>query len=125
MSRPRGSGFAVSKSMREFASSMGSDFLYPTAFMPVVSLRWCSLLWRNCRSSAILARASPLSFLKEQEQPRLLLDWQDRLERHLGPHRKCIELRARIAEIGRAHLLGNVAVQVVEQESDVAVGVPV
>src|ERR1700687_6206551 len=36
MSRPRGSGFAVSKSISEFASSMASDFLYPTAFMPVL-----------------------------------------------------------------------------------------
>src|SRR6266404_9896161 len=33
---------------------------------------WCNPLWRNCRSSAILARASPLSFLEEPEQPWLL-----------------------------------------------------
>src|SRR5438876_489327 len=34
MSRPFGSGLAVSKSISESAASMGSDFLYPTAFMP-------------------------------------------------------------------------------------------
>src|SRR6478752_2992841 len=50
---------------------------------------------------------------------------QGRLERHLGPHRKCIELRARIAEVGRADLLCDVAVQVVEQESDVSIDIPV
>src|SRR5450432_2216018 len=33
MSRPRGSGFAVSKSIKASAASIGSDFLYPTAFI--------------------------------------------------------------------------------------------
>jgi hypothetical protein len=47
------------------------------------------------------------------------------LERHLSPHRKCIELRARVAEVGGAHLLGNVAVKVVEHEADIAIDVSV
>src|SRR5258708_3276893 len=47
------------------------------------------------------------------------------LERHLSPHGERIELRARVAEIGGADLLGNVAVKVVEHQPDVAVGVPV
>jgi hypothetical protein len=34
ISRPLGSGFTVSKSISESASSTGSDFLYPTAYMP-------------------------------------------------------------------------------------------
>src|SRR4030081_3345900 len=33
MSRPRGSGFAASKSIKASAASMGRDFLYPTAFI--------------------------------------------------------------------------------------------
>src|SRR5258706_5687526 len=38
MSRPFGSGFAVSKSISASAASMGRDFLYPTAFMRRFSL---------------------------------------------------------------------------------------
>ena len=34
MSRPFGSGLAISKSTSESAASIGSDFWYPTAFMP-------------------------------------------------------------------------------------------
>jgi hypothetical protein len=40
ISRPRGSGLAVSKSISASAVSIGSDFLYPTAFMLVVSIWW-------------------------------------------------------------------------------------
>src|SRR6266404_3698214 len=47
------------------------------------------------------------------------------LECHLSPHCERIEFRARIAEVGGANLLGNVAVQVVEQESDVSIDIPV
>src|SRR5882757_8484768 len=36
MSRPRGSGFAASKSIKASAASIGRDFLYPTAFMVVL-----------------------------------------------------------------------------------------
>jgi hypothetical protein len=38
ISRPFGSGFASSKSISEFASSIGSDCRYPTAFMCRFSL---------------------------------------------------------------------------------------
>src|SRR6266850_6042539 len=47
------------------------------------------------------------------------------LERHLSPHRERIELRTGIAGVGGADLLGDVAVQIVEHEADVAVDVPV
>src|SRR5258708_991243 len=47
------------------------------------------------------------------------------LERHLSPHRERIELRTGIACVGGADLPGNVAVQIVEHEADVAVDVPV
>src|SRR3984893_18589871 len=47
------------------------------------------------------------------------------LERDLGAHRNRIELRAGIAEIGRAYLLGNVAMEIVEHEPDVVIDVPV
>jgi hypothetical protein len=40
MSRPFGSGFAASKSISASLSSIGSDFLYPTAFM------WRFSCWR-------------------------------------------------------------------------------
>src|SRR4029077_21184077 len=36
MSRPFGSGFSVSKSIRASLASIGSDFLYPTAFIGVL-----------------------------------------------------------------------------------------
>jgi len=47
------------------------------------------------------------------------------LECHLGSHRKRIELRARIAEVGGADLLADVAVEIVEHEADVAIDIPV
>src|ERR1700730_5564471 len=47
------------------------------------------------------------------------------LERDLGAHRNRIELCAGIAEIGRAHLLGDVAMEIVEHEPDVVIDVPV
>ena len=47
------------------------------------------------------------------------------LERHLSPHRERIELRTGIAGVGGADLLGDVAVQIVEHEADVAIDVPV
>src|SRR3981081_2980068 len=47
------------------------------------------------------------------------------LECDLGPHCERIELRARVAEVGGANLLGNVAVKEVEHQANVAIGVPV
>src|SRR6266478_3204804 len=47
------------------------------------------------------------------------------LECHLSPHRKRIELRTGIASVGGADLLGDVAVQIVDHEADVAIDVPV
>ena len=47
------------------------------------------------------------------------------LECDLGPHCERIELRARVAEVGGANLLGNVAVKEVEHQPNVAIGVPV
>ena len=46
-------------------------------------------------------------------------------KRDLGPHRKRIELRAGIARVDRTYLPGDVAVQIVEHEPDVAIDVPV
>src|SRR5213594_119575 len=107
---------------------MGSDFLYPTAFMPVV-------LWSDGATALglIVALAQfwqvpvwlSLSEGNRSSRGRSRSAWQARLERHLGPHCECIELRTRIAEIGRAHLPGNVAAKIVEHEADVAVDVPV
>src|SRR5258706_12708016 len=62
---------------------------------------------------------------RKREQPRLVLDWQGRLERHLGSHCKRVEFRSGIANVGRGDLLCDVAVQVVEQESDVSIDIPV
>src|SRR5258708_7938246 len=115
MSRPLGSGLAVSKSISEFASSIGSDFRYPTAFIPVVSCL-TEATGLSCRYSAKLARSTGAA----GAAPVLSL-----LERPLRAHRERIELRAGIAEIGRADLLGDVAVQIVEHESHVAIDVPV
>jgi len=47
------------------------------------------------------------------------------LERNLSSHRERIELRTGIAGVGGADLLGDVAVQIVEHEADVAIDVPV
>src|SRR5262245_3776126 len=47
------------------------------------------------------------------------------LERDLRPHRKGVELRSRIANICRAYLLDDVAMQIVEHQADIAVDVPV
>lgn len=43
----------------------------------------------------------------------------------MGAHCERVELRADIADIGCTHLLGDVAVKVIEHEPDVAVDVPV
>src|SRR5712671_4770495 len=126
MSRPRGSGLAVSKSISESASSTGSDFLYPTAFMPVVSKYGAIAHGLIVAPAHFWQVPAWLSLAeREQEQPRLLLDWQGRLERHLGSHCKRVEFRSGIANVGRADLLCDVAVQVVEQESDVSIDIPV
>ena len=47
------------------------------------------------------------------------------LECDVGPHCERVELRADIADIGCTHLLGDVAVKVIEHEPDVPVDVPV
>src|SRR3954447_13240119 len=47
------------------------------------------------------------------------------LERDLGPHRNRVELRADISNAGRARLLVDGAMQIVEHEPDVTRGVPV
>ncbi len=47
------------------------------------------------------------------------------LERHLGAHRQRVELRTGVGEVGGAQLLGDVAVQIVEHQADVAADVPV
>ena len=47
------------------------------------------------------------------------------IERHLSPHRERIEFRTDNAGVGGADLLGDVAVQIIEHEADVAVDVPV
>jgi hypothetical protein len=46
-------------------------------------------------------------------------------KRDLGPHRKCIALRASIAGVDRTYLPSDITVQVVEHEPDVAINVPV
>ena len=46
-------------------------------------------------------------------------------EGNLRTHRECVELGAGIPGVGRADLLGNVAVQVIKHETNVAVDVPV
>src|ERR1700751_4988069 len=46
-------------------------------------------------------------------------------EGNLRTHRQCVELGAGIPDVGRADLLGNVAVQVIKHETNVAVDVPV
>ena len=43
----------------------------------------------------------------------------------MGAHSERVELRAGIADIGCTHLLGYVAVKVIEHEPNVAVDVPV
>jgi hypothetical protein len=55
ISRLRGSGLAVSKSISASAASIGSDFFYPTAFMLMVSFCWRLALLPNCRSGVNLA----------------------------------------------------------------------
>src|SRR5580704_6421390 len=46
-------------------------------------------------------------------------------ERNLGSHRKRIETRAGVTEVGGADLLAQGAVKVVEHQPDVAIGIPV
>jgi hypothetical protein len=46
-------------------------------------------------------------------------------EGNLRTHRECVELGAGIPGVGRADLLGNVAVQVIKHETNVAIDVPV
>src|ERR1700682_1197978 len=79
MSRPFGSGFAVSKSIKASAASIGSDFLYPTAFMAV--LRCVRGLQKGICSASFLiasrlARLAPLQ--KTPEQSVLLRQMADR-----------------------------------------------
>src|SRR5690242_1681446 len=50
---------------------------------------------------------------------------QIRSERNLSAHRECVEAGARVSAVGRANLLGDVAMQVVEHETHVAIDVPV
>jgi len=47
------------------------------------------------------------------------------LEGNLRAHRECVELGAGIRGVGRSYLFGDVAVQVVEHETYVAIDVPV
>ena len=47
------------------------------------------------------------------------------LERNLGSHRERVEVGAGIAEVGRAYLLGDVTMQIIEHETDVTIDVPV
>jgi hypothetical protein len=47
------------------------------------------------------------------------------LEGNLRTHRECVDLGAGIPGVGRADLFGDVAVQVVEHETYVAIDVPV
>jgi hypothetical protein len=47
------------------------------------------------------------------------------LESNLRAHRECVELGAGISTVGRADLLGDVPVQVVELEAYVAIDIPV
>src|SRR5262249_9974760 len=49
-------------------------------------------------------------------------DWS---ECHLRAHRECVEPGAGVSGVGRANLLTDVAVQVVEHETHVAIDVPV
>src|SRR5436190_7136681 len=63
MSRPFGSGFAASKSISESAASIGSDFLYPTAFirrfsfLALVSPSLGDVPPPNCKSGSRNGRA--------------------------------------------------------------------
>jgi len=47
------------------------------------------------------------------------------LEGNLRTHRECVEPGARISAVGRTDLLGDVAMQVIKHDPDVAVDVPV
>ena len=50
---------------------------------------------------------------------------QDVIRKRSEWHRNSVELRADIGRIGRTELLCDVAVEVVQHEADIAVGVPV
>ena len=74
------------------------------------------MLTQDCPSKAVLGHAS--------SQMGIL--WSSHLlERHLRPHREGVERGPRVAGVGRADLLDDVAMQIVEHEASVAVDAPI
>src|SRR6476660_8084421 len=74
---------------------------------------------RRCRGSSNLFLAI------RYRTARCLIFVTSCSEGNLCAHRECVELGAGISAVGRADLLGDVAVQVVKHETHVGIDVPV
>jgi len=89
----------------------------------IAKAKGCQTADRMTVSARLFVRRSG-SF---SEGPGRLL-WQivpSGLEGNLRTHRECVELGAGFRGVGRADLFGDVAMQIVEHEADVAIDVPV